>query len=203
LRLCGFLQGAKIEAMSQYRDDQEAARHRLESLEEKLAARDAELESHKQEIAERDREISRLARELRSAGTQRIVTSRRNSGARLMVAGAMSAAIVAGMIGFLSVRRAAVEPMVTFAELPSPQLPLAAPHLDTQVAEHDQLARENRELREKIDRSRLEAEVNALTRKVTSGSASASEVERFLELSKRLGPASHAGDAAANDSATP
>ena len=88
--------------MSQYRDDQEAARHRLESLEEKLAERDAELELHKNEIAERDREISRLSHELRSAGTTRITMPRRTSGARFMVAGAMSAVLVAGLLGFVS-----------------------------------------------------------------------------------------------------
>jgi hypothetical protein len=104
----------------------------------------------------------------------------------------MSAAILAGMFGFVSVRRATVTaPDVTFADFPSPQMPLAAPRLDTQVAaERDQLARENHGLSDRLEHARREAEVNALTRKVTSGSASASEVQRFLELSKHLDAAS-------------
>jgi uncharacterized coiled-coil protein SlyX len=113
--------------MSQYRDDQEAARHRIASLESKLAERDDDLAAHQRQISERDQEIARLSRELRSAGTARITPIRRPSATRFVVAGAMSAALAAGMVGLLNVRRPAPPPSVpavTFAE-PPPRVPLA------------------------------------------------------------------------------
>jgi hypothetical protein len=169
-----------------YRDDQEAARHRLESLEEKLAERDAELEQHKHEIADRDREISRLAHELRGAGTARIVMSRRNSGARFMVAGAMSAALVAGLLGFVSVHRTTMAPAVTFAELPPPMMPLAAPRLDVPrpaLTLADPIAKAPDPSVSDEER----AEASRLIAKVASGNYSAEELRRASQLCQRLG----------------
>jgi uncharacterized coiled-coil protein SlyX len=127
--------------MSRYRDDQEAARHRIESLEDKLRVQDTELEEHREELAEREREIVRLSRELRCAGTARIGPYRRTSGARFVVAGAMSAAIVAGTIGFLSVHRTVTPPTVTFAEFRPPNMPLATPRMDHGDARTDAIVR--------------------------------------------------------------
>jgi hypothetical protein len=169
-----------------YRDDQEAARHRLESLEEKLAERDAELEQHKDEIAERDREIARLARELRTAGTARIVAPRRNSAARFVVAGAMSSAVIAGMIGFLSVHRAATRE-VTFADFPPPTMPLAAPRTDSETPTlmladplPDAVLGAEAQLGER-------EQARQLLDKVVSGTYSREELQRLSQLCKRLG----------------
>ncbi len=185
--------------MSQYRDDQEAARHRLESLEETLAARDAELEQHKNEIAERDREISRLARELRSAGTARIIAPRRAAGMRFMVAGAMSAAIMVGMIGFLSVHRTAVvAPTVTFADFPPPTMPLAAPRLDNRslaTTPGDEALDKalKKELAEAMREHDQESQANerrapdALKLKAWAGKASIDEVRSLVQRCMRQG----------------
>jgi hypothetical protein len=114
--------------MSGYRDDQEAARLRIDSLEDQLREHQNEIEQHREDLAARDREIARLGRELRSAGTTRVFPiRRRTSGARFMVAGAMTAATLAGTIGFLSVHRAVTPPTVTFAEFRPPNVPLTMP----------------------------------------------------------------------------
>jgi hypothetical protein len=55
--------------MSQYRDHRDAARHRIEALEIKLAEREAALALQGAELAERDAEIVRLRRALERAGT--------------------------------------------------------------------------------------------------------------------------------------
>jgi uncharacterized coiled-coil protein SlyX len=55
--------------MSQYRDDRDAARHRIEALEAKLADRDAELAAQGDALADREAEIVRLRRELWRVGT--------------------------------------------------------------------------------------------------------------------------------------
>ena len=54
--------------MSQYRDDRDAARQRVEALEAKLAERDREIEDKGRVIAERDEEIARLRREVELTG---------------------------------------------------------------------------------------------------------------------------------------
>src|SRR5262245_7937401 len=50
--------------MSQYRDDRDAARLRIEALEDQVKARDAELEAQGMTLAAREAEIARLRREL-------------------------------------------------------------------------------------------------------------------------------------------
>jgi hypothetical protein len=54
--------------MSQYRDDRDAARHRIEVLESKLAERDAELTARMATLSVREAEIGRLRRELDVTG---------------------------------------------------------------------------------------------------------------------------------------
>jgi uncharacterized coiled-coil protein SlyX len=54
--------------MSQYRDDREAARRRIEALEAKLAEREAEMAAQGAAISARDEEIERLQRELTLTG---------------------------------------------------------------------------------------------------------------------------------------
>lgn len=54
--------------MSQYRDDRDAARRRIEALEQKLAERDAELSARDAILAERHSENARLRRELELTG---------------------------------------------------------------------------------------------------------------------------------------
>jgi tetratricopeptide (TPR) repeat protein len=54
--------------MSQYRDHRDAAHHRVEALESKLAERDAELAAQGAALAEREAEIARLRIELERAG---------------------------------------------------------------------------------------------------------------------------------------
>jgi hypothetical protein len=55
--------------MSQYRDDRDAARHRIEALEAKLAERDAALAAQGAALADREAEVVRLRRELERVGT--------------------------------------------------------------------------------------------------------------------------------------
>ncbi len=57
--------------MSQYRNEQEAARARIDALEEKVAERDAQLRDQKVAEAEREAEVARLRRELKAAGAFR------------------------------------------------------------------------------------------------------------------------------------
>jgi len=54
--------------MSQYRDDRDAAQHRIEALEAKLAERDAELSARMATLSVREAEIGRLRRELDVTG---------------------------------------------------------------------------------------------------------------------------------------
>ena len=108
--------------MSGYRDDQEAARLRIEGLESRVAERDAEIAARDAELGAREQEIARLGRELRRVGTARVSSRRRAPVTGIVVAGAMAAAIGLGAFGFLGVHHEAparhVEPVVTFTDLP-------------------------------------------------------------------------------------
>lgn len=55
--------------MSGYRDDLEAARHRIETLEAKLVERDASLNAREAELAEQRAELARARRDTAGAGT--------------------------------------------------------------------------------------------------------------------------------------
>jgi hypothetical protein len=100
--------------MSQYRDELDAARHKIEILEAKIAERDATLAVRDAEIAERDAEIARLRRTIeRGSGAPAATGSTTKSRLPRLVA-ALGCLIVAGAGSFLLARgappRSEVEP---------------------------------------------------------------------------------------------
>lgn len=90
--------------MAEYRDDLGAARMRIETLEAKLAERDAALRAREAEIAERDAEIARLRK-------APVIISDPARG-RVMALVASAVLVMAGMgaAGFLIAGRASVPP---------------------------------------------------------------------------------------------
>lgn len=91
--------------MSQYRDDRDAARHRIEALEAKLAEREAELTSKGAELARRDVEVSRLRRELELTGSPlRHGRPLQTAWAARMVGASVSIAAIAMGLGVWAIR---------------------------------------------------------------------------------------------------
>jgi hypothetical protein len=123
--------------MSQYRDDRDAARRRIEALEARLADRDAELTRRGAALAERDEEIVRLQRELELAGGlgPRHMRSVSAAWASRIVGAATGLAIVAAGAGIILVRSSvsAVPPGETLDERAAAQAALAPIHADPLV----------------------------------------------------------------------
>jgi TonB family protein len=94
--------------MSQYRDDLEAARHRIETLEAKLREREASLEAREAELAERRAEVERLRRRGGgSAGEGRVGALSGGRVAAVLVIGAVAAVCAMGIaLGVVSLRAA-------------------------------------------------------------------------------------------------
>jgi Rieske Fe-S protein len=91
--------------MSQYRDDRDAARHRIEALEAKLAERDAELSARAATLSVREAEIGRLRRELDITGA---VDGRgrplHTAWATRVTGMALGFAAIAGAVGVVALR---------------------------------------------------------------------------------------------------
>ncbi len=90
--------------MSQYRDDRDAARHRIEALEAKLAEREAELASKGAVLAERTSEIARLRRELEVTGNPVRRGPRHATWAMRMVGLSVGVAAIAMALGVWAIR---------------------------------------------------------------------------------------------------
>jgi TonB family protein len=103
--------------MSQYRDELEAARHRIETLEAKVRERDAALEARDAELAERRAEVERLRRSSSSGAENRVGTI---SGGRIAVVlgvGAFAAVLSVGVAVAVASHRSTSDDVV---EAPAP-----------------------------------------------------------------------------------
>jgi TonB family protein len=84
--------------MSHYRDDLEAARHRIETLEAKLREREASLEAREAELAERRAEVERLRRRAGGpAGEGRVGALSGGWVAAVLAIGAVAAVFTVGI----------------------------------------------------------------------------------------------------------
>jgi hypothetical protein len=91
--------------MSQYRDDRDAACHRIEALEAKLAEREAELSAKGAELSRREVEVSRLRRELDLTGSPlRRGRPLQAAWAARMVAASVGVAAIAMGLGVWAIR---------------------------------------------------------------------------------------------------
>jgi hypothetical protein len=96
--------------MSQYRDHRDAARHRVDALESKLAERDADLAAKGAALAEREAEIVRLRRELDRVGTTLTpgrVKAAADAWTGRVVGAAVGLSTLAALLGVLVMRNAA------------------------------------------------------------------------------------------------
>jgi hypothetical protein len=127
--------------MSQYRDDRDAARLRIEALEARLAEREDELARAGSALAARDDEILRLQRELELAGGggPRRLRSVNAAWASRLVGAATGVAVFVLGAGVVLVRGAAPPP-VPVAAAPVPERPIHADPVDFHFADRPEEA---------------------------------------------------------------
>jgi TonB family protein len=109
--------------MSQYRDELEAARHRIETLEAKVRERDAALEARDAELAERRAEVERLRRSSVSPVENRVGAISGGRIAAVLGVGAAAAGLSVGVAVAVASHRSASEPS-DVVEAPAPVVPL-------------------------------------------------------------------------------
>jgi TonB family protein len=105
--------------MSQYRDELEAARHRIETLEAKLREREASLDARDAELAEHRAEVDRLRRSSAGSDNGRIGAVSGGRVALVLTIGAAAAVFAAG-VAFVLARQEAAEDPGDVAEAPPP-----------------------------------------------------------------------------------
>lgn len=111
--------------MSQYRDDRDALRLRVETLEAKLRERDAALEARDAEISEREAEIERLRQAVGKHGGG-LEGTPPNSTARVLVVAGIAFAVL--VMGGMTVGLVAL--LTSAPEVPLPQPPPAPPPME-------------------------------------------------------------------------
>jgi uncharacterized coiled-coil protein SlyX len=184
--------------MSQYRDHRDAARHRVDALESKLAERDAALAAQGAELAEREAEVVRLRRELDRAGTTlgpHRAKPVSDAWTGRVVGAAVGLSMLAAILGVVVMRGAPASVVVVSAPTladpavvaspPSPEI--AAPVEAPRVPRFDRVPFEA-STDEEILRRQLEP-------KVWSGHASVDEIRMLKAI------CSHMGDHACRDRA--
>ncbi|HLM76177.1 MAG TPA: AgmX/PglI C-terminal domain-containing protein [Polyangiaceae bacterium] len=111
--------------MSQYRDELEAARHRIETLEAQLREREASLDARDAELAERRAEVERLRRSSVSPVENRIGAISGGRIAAIVLVGASAAILSVGVAVALVSDRSASDPGdVVEAPAPVKMVPL-------------------------------------------------------------------------------
>jgi hypothetical protein len=107
--------------MSNYRNDLDAARHRIATLEAELSERDAAVRARDARIAELEAELGRLRG---AAGLPRSTDATARSNARLFaVLGAAALVLMGGLGAFLLVKRSAPVPLPPVAGAPAQPQP--------------------------------------------------------------------------------